>query len=164
MASYHDAVGGDGSVVVDDLTEGSNDVGDIQDIVRLTFKAFHDVLLRSSQGDAIQRLEASAEGRRVPPGRRRGPRPARRRHGAPRLSVVGLSPRAVRPRGGERASAVTRAELDEMALPPRRGVLLPFEGGTRELASRQYADEGSASAREAPACATSSRWWTRRWA
>ena len=137
MASYHDAVGGDGSVVVDDLTEGSNEWRNIQDIVRLTFKAFHDVL--RAQGDAIQRLEASAEGR--------GPAGgdvadlARRVAGMERhLSEVDSRLERCATRADlERASAATRAELDEMMRSLRGEESSSRSLADARLASRQYA-------------------------
>jgi hypothetical protein len=42
-------------VVLEDLLQGLNEWRNIQDIVRVTFKAFHDVL--RAQGEAIQTLE-----------------------------------------------------------------------------------------------------------
>ncbi|GLC46051.1 hypothetical protein PLESTM_001819700 [Pleodorina starrii] len=47
------------SLVMDDLTQGLNEWRNIQDIVRLTFKAFHDVL--RTQAEAIKALERSVE-------------------------------------------------------------------------------------------------------
>mmetsp|Transcript_19903 Transcript_19903/g.64787 ORF Transcript_19903/g.64787 Transcript_19903/m.64787 type:complete len:595 (-) Transcript_19903:899-2683(-) len=48
-----------GTVVVDDLISGLNEWRNIQDVVRLTFKAFHDVL--RAQGEAIKTLEQAVE-------------------------------------------------------------------------------------------------------
>ena len=48
-------------VSVEDLTHGLNEWRNIQDVVRLTFRAFHDVL--RAQGEAIQRLEEGAASR-----------------------------------------------------------------------------------------------------
>mmetsp|Transcript_29692 Transcript_29692/g.95427 ORF Transcript_29692/g.95427 Transcript_29692/m.95427 type:complete len:501 (+) Transcript_29692:516-2018(+) len=49
------------TVIVEDLIQGLNEWRNIQDIVRLTFKAFHDVL--KAQGDAIKTLEKAVEGK-----------------------------------------------------------------------------------------------------
>ncbi|MEW5298119.1 MAG: hypothetical protein WDW36_001275 [Sanguina aurantia] len=46
-------------LVMDDLMQGLNEWRNIQDIVRLTFKAFHDVL--KAQGEAIKALERSVD-------------------------------------------------------------------------------------------------------
>ena len=46
---------GRSGVAVDDLMSGANEWVNIQDVVRLTFKAFHDVL--QAQGEAIRSLE-----------------------------------------------------------------------------------------------------------
>jgi hypothetical protein len=43
------------TAVVDDLLQGMNEWRNIQDIVRVTFKALHDVV--KAQGATIQRLE-----------------------------------------------------------------------------------------------------------
>ncbi|KAG2483934.1 hypothetical protein HYH03_017254 [Edaphochlamys debaryana] len=51
--------GANASLVLEDLTQGLNEWRNIQDIVRLTFKAFHDVL--RAQGDAIKALERSVD-------------------------------------------------------------------------------------------------------
>ena len=45
---------------IDDLTQGLNEWRNIQDVVRLTFKAFHDVL--QAQGDAVRALERRMDG------------------------------------------------------------------------------------------------------
>ncbi|GIL69541.1 hypothetical protein Vretimale_13635 [Volvox reticuliferus] len=47
------------SLVLDDLTQGLNEWRNIQDIVRLTFKAFHDVL--RTQAEAIKAIERSVD-------------------------------------------------------------------------------------------------------
>ncbi|KAG2452969.1 hypothetical protein HYH02_002306 [Chlamydomonas schloesseri] len=47
------------SLVLEDLTQGLNEWRNIQDIVRLTFKAFHDVL--RAQGDAIKAIERAVD-------------------------------------------------------------------------------------------------------
>ncbi|MEW5309245.1 MAG: hypothetical protein WDW38_001144 [Sanguina aurantia] len=47
------------NLVMDDLMQGLNEWRNIQDIVRLTFKAFHDVL--KAQGEAMKALERSVD-------------------------------------------------------------------------------------------------------
>ncbi|GFR46717.1 hypothetical protein Agub_g8340 [Astrephomene gubernaculifera] len=47
------------SLVLEDLTQGLNEWRNIQDIVRLTFKAFHDVL--RAQGEAIKAIERAVD-------------------------------------------------------------------------------------------------------
>lgn len=51
--------GAHGEVVVEDLLQGLNEWRNIQDIVRLTFKAFHDVL--KAQGEALKTLERAVD-------------------------------------------------------------------------------------------------------
>ena len=47
------------TVSVEDMTAGKNQWRNIQDIVRVTFKEFHDVL--RAQGDAIKSLERAID-------------------------------------------------------------------------------------------------------
>ena len=47
------------SVVVDDLLQGMNEWRNIQDVIRSTFKALHDVI--KAQGDAVKHLERQLE-------------------------------------------------------------------------------------------------------
>ncbi|EKX43613.1 hypothetical protein GUITHDRAFT_140370 [Guillardia theta CCMP2712] len=56
-ASRRDA----GSLVVDDLLQGMNEWRNIQDVIRSTFKALHDVI--KAQGDAVKSLERQLEGK-----------------------------------------------------------------------------------------------------
>ena len=51
------------TVSVDDMTAGRNQWRNIQDIVRVTFKEFHDVL--RAQGDAIKSLERSIDSKEL---------------------------------------------------------------------------------------------------
>jgi hypothetical protein len=48
-----------GSLVVDDLLQGMNEWRNIQDVIRSTFKALHDVI--KAQGDAVKSLERQLE-------------------------------------------------------------------------------------------------------
>jgi hypothetical protein len=48
-----------GSLVVDDLLQGMNEWRNIQDVIRSTFKALHDVI--KAQGDAVKTLERQME-------------------------------------------------------------------------------------------------------
>ena len=48
-----------GSLVVDDLLQGMNEWRNIQDVIRSTFKALHDVI--KAQGDAVKSLERQME-------------------------------------------------------------------------------------------------------
>mmetsp|Transcript_41386 Transcript_41386/g.69226 ORF Transcript_41386/g.69226 Transcript_41386/m.69226 type:complete len:636 (+) Transcript_41386:16-1923(+) len=59
MATMDSPAARQSAVVVEDLITGLNEWRNIQDIVRLTFKAFHDVL--KSQGEAIKTLERATE-------------------------------------------------------------------------------------------------------
>ncbi|KAK3245432.1 hypothetical protein CYMTET_44996 [Cymbomonas tetramitiformis] len=59
MATMNSVAARQSALVVEDLIQGLNEWRNIQDIVRLTFKAFHDVL--KAQGDAIKTLERSVE-------------------------------------------------------------------------------------------------------
>ena len=62
QSSFGGVGGGErAGVSVEDLTHGLNEWRNIQDVVRLTFRAFHDVL--RAQGEAIQRLEEGAASR-----------------------------------------------------------------------------------------------------
>ena len=56
---YGDERGDPGAFVVEDLTQGLNEWRNIQDIVRLSFVAFHKAL--QAQGDAIQALTEQTE-------------------------------------------------------------------------------------------------------
>jgi hypothetical protein len=56
---YGDERGDPGAFVVEDLTHGLNEWRNIQDIVRLSFVAFHKAL--QAQGDAIQALTEQTE-------------------------------------------------------------------------------------------------------